>query len=230
MVWRSAAERRIAAWPLLCSPLERRRSKLVRHASPAVRARPAQRSRFRCGRRRNRVASPGQPAQPTSSFRLWALDAEVVRADRGALNQAAGLPLPNRELREWVVADAEAAGFEAPSLNRVRKELQRWVHDQVLNEIGPIQPGAGNIDGQIGQIRAIVARIAPDSRDTDGAYRRTAGPPPQSSRTWGSSQYKASSNTLPRMAAPAIVAEMPNVEAIAPIAIDPIGVNPQVSM
>lgn len=95
----------------------------------------------------------------------WALDAEAVRADRSALNQAAGLPLPNRELREWVAADAAAAGFEAPSLNKVRKELQRWVHDQVLNEIGPILPGVGNIEGQIGQIRAIVARVAPNSRE-----------------------------------------------------------------
>lgn len=94
----------------------------------------------------------------------WAIDAEQVRADRGAINQAAALPLPNRELREWVKEDADAIGIEAPSLNRVRKELQRWVHDQVLAEIGPIQPGVGNLDRQLGQIRAIVAFVAPHSR------------------------------------------------------------------
>ncbi len=94
----------------------------------------------------------------------WALDAEQVRADRSAVNQASALPLPNRELREWVVADAEAFGVEPPSLNRVRKALQRWVHDQVLDEIGSIEPGVGNLDRQIGQIRAIVARIAPNAR------------------------------------------------------------------
>jgi hypothetical protein len=94
----------------------------------------------------------------------WAVEAEQVRADRGAINQAAGLPLPNRELREWVLADAEAVGVEAPSLNRVRKELQRWVHDQVLDEIGSIQPGEGNLNRQIGQIRTIVTRIAPLAR------------------------------------------------------------------
>ncbi len=79
----------------------------------------------------------------------WALEAEQVRADRGAIIQAAGLPLPNRELRDWVIADAEAAGVEAPSLNRVRKELQRWVHVQVLSEVGSIQPGEGNLNRQI---------------------------------------------------------------------------------
>lgn len=94
----------------------------------------------------------------------WALDAEQVRADRGAINQAAGLPLPNRELREWVVADAEAAGVEAPSLNKVRKELQRWVNAQVLEEIGTIQPGEGSVNRQIGHIRSIVMRVAPQAR------------------------------------------------------------------
>ncbi len=94
----------------------------------------------------------------------WALDAEQVRADRSAVNQASALPLPNRELREWVVADAAAIDVEAPSLNRVRKALQRWVHDQVLEEIGSIEPGQGNLDRQIGQIRAIVAQISPYAR------------------------------------------------------------------
>ncbi len=105
----------------------------------------------------------------------WALDAERVRADRGALNQAAGLPLPNRELREWVERDANAAGVDAPSLNKVRKELQRWVHDQVFSEVGPIQPGEGNLDQQIGQIRSIVARIAPQSRSETTRIVRTLG-------------------------------------------------------
>jgi hypothetical protein len=94
----------------------------------------------------------------------WALDAEQVRADRSTVNQASALPLPNRELREWVIADAEVFSVEAPSLNRVRKALQRWVHDQVLDEIGPIEPDAGNLDRQIGQIREVVARIAPNAR------------------------------------------------------------------
>ncbi len=104
----------------------------------------------------------------------WALDAEQVRADRSAINQAAALPLPNRELREWVIADAEALGVEAPSLNRVRKALQRWVHDQVLDEIGAIEPGEGNLDRQIGQIRAIVARISPErpSGNHDASCKR----------------------------------------------------------
>lgn len=95
----------------------------------------------------------------------WAIDAEQVRAERGAINQAAGLPLPNRELREWVVADAQAAGVEAPSLNRVRKDLQRWVHEQVLAEVGVIQPGDGQLNRHITNIRAIVARVSRQARE-----------------------------------------------------------------
>lgn len=94
----------------------------------------------------------------------WAVEAEDVRADRGALNQAAGLPLPNRELREWTLADATAAGVQPPSLNRVRKELQRWVHDQLLDEIGVIEPSQANIPARISQIRALVGAIAPGAR------------------------------------------------------------------
>lgn len=105
----------------------------------------------------------------------WAIDAEQVRADRGAVNQAVGLPLPNRELREWVMADAQTAGVEAPSLNRVRKELQRWVHEQVLAEVGPIQPNGGDLNRQIGQIRSIVARLLPDARDETARIVRRSG-------------------------------------------------------
>lgn len=94
----------------------------------------------------------------------WASDAEQVRADRTAINQAAGLPLANRDLRDWIVADAEVAGVEAPSVNRVRKELQRWVHAQLLDEIGVIEPGRDNVGRRIAQIRALVAAIAPNAR------------------------------------------------------------------
>jgi hypothetical protein len=94
----------------------------------------------------------------------WALDAEQVRADRGAINQAAGLPLPNRELREWTVADSLALGVDPPSLNRVRKELQRWVHQQLLDEIGVIEPIGTNVPAQIARMRGLVAAITPNAR------------------------------------------------------------------
>ncbi len=94
----------------------------------------------------------------------WAEDAESVRADRAAIEQAAALPLPNRELREWVLADATAAGLEAPSLNRVRKTLQRWVQAQVLEEVGIIRPEQGEVGRHIDRIRALVVEIAPNAR------------------------------------------------------------------
>jgi hypothetical protein len=94
----------------------------------------------------------------------WAMDAEQVRVDRAAINQAAALPLPNRELREWTLADATALGIVPPSLNRVRKELQRWVHQLVLGEIGIIEPGKARVPDEIARIRALVAAIAPQAR------------------------------------------------------------------
>ncbi len=97
-------------------------------------------------------------------IRRWAEDAEQIRADRNAINQAAALPLPNRELREWVAADATAAGLEPPSLNQVRKALQRWVHAQVLEAIGIIHPDRGAVDRSIVRIRTLVSEIEPTAR------------------------------------------------------------------
>ncbi len=105
------------------------------------------------------------------------MDAEYVRADRAAINQAAGLPLANRELREWIVADSETGGVEPPSLNRVRKELQRWVHTQLLDEIGVIEPEQGNVGQQIARIRDIVAEIAPNARAETGRIVLLLGEP-----------------------------------------------------
>lgn len=94
----------------------------------------------------------------------WAIEAEDVRADRLALNQAAGLPLPNRELREWTAADASSLGVEPPSLNRVRKELQRWVHNLLIAEVGVIEPGQDNLAEHIAQFRALVGQLLPGAR------------------------------------------------------------------
>lgn len=107
----------------------------------------------------------------------WAEDAESVRADRTAIEQAAALPLPNRELREWVLADATAAGLEAPSLNRVRKTLQRWVQAQVLDDVGIIPPEQGDIGRHIDRIRMLVAEIAPNARAETARIVVTLGAP-----------------------------------------------------
>jgi len=107
----------------------------------------------------------------------WAEDAESVRADRTVIEQAAALPLPNRELREWVSVAAVAAGLEAPSLNRVRKTLQRWVQAQVLDEVGIIRPDEGNVGRHIDRIRGLVAGIAPYARAETARIVMTLGAP-----------------------------------------------------
>lgn len=94
----------------------------------------------------------------------WAEDAAIVRADRNAIEQAASLPLPNRELREWVQTDAEVAGVEPPSLNRVRRELQRWVHAKVLDQVGIIRPNQGPLEPCLAEIRSQVDNIGRDAR------------------------------------------------------------------
>ena len=115
-----------------------------------------------------------------SSYELvrhWAADAKGVRADRSAINQAAALPLPNRLLRDWVVADAGAAGLEPPSLNQVRKALQRWVQAQVLAEIGIIQPDRRPIEPLLTRIRALVVEIGQAARSETTRIVRELGEP-----------------------------------------------------
>lgn len=95
----------------------------------------------------------------------WADEAEAVRAKRAMVTQAANVPLANRELRAWLETDAERLAVSPPSLNKVRKELQRWIEARILDDLGPVDSDVVDLGSIIDRMRRIVSRSMPSVRD-----------------------------------------------------------------
>ena len=68
----------------------------------------------------------------------WDEDAELVRAIRVQVHQAAEVGIPNRVLRELVEREADRAGVIAPSLSRVRRELAIWASGELFARFGVV--------------------------------------------------------------------------------------------
>ena len=73
-------------------------------------------------------------------IRRWDADVQVIRNQRSAVDQAAGLPIPGRDLRARAVAIAQAAGADPPSGNQVRRRLGSWHRGALRDPFGPISP------------------------------------------------------------------------------------------
>jgi hypothetical protein len=72
--------------------------------------------------------------------RRWDVDVQAIRIQRAAVDQAAALPIPGRELRPMTARIAEAVGGEPPSANQVRRRLGAWYRGELRDRFGPIHP------------------------------------------------------------------------------------------
>ncbi len=75
----------------------------------------------------------------------WDLEVQSVRNQRIQVEQVAGLPIINRELRELINRLAVNNGGEAPSMNKVRRRIGSWYRAKLRAEFGPIQPPVTNL-------------------------------------------------------------------------------------
>lgn len=91
----------------------------------------------------------------------WDTQAERVRQQRERINDAASLPIVNRELREKVDAAASRAGRTAPSLNQVRRRIGAWFRDQLIEEFGPLHPPVDDFTSVLRQIDRRSAELRP---------------------------------------------------------------------
>ena len=91
----------------------------------------------------------------------WDADVEVVRQQRAAVERAAALPVPGRELREVVAKIAAAAGGEPPSVNQVRRRLGGWYRDALRDRVGPIPPPVTDLHRVLRQVGAASREVAP---------------------------------------------------------------------
>lgn len=82
----------------------------------------------------------------------WDAVAESVRSQRDMVNRITSVPIVNRELREELDAAVAAAGVEAPSMNKVRRRIGSWFRDQVIDQVGPLEPPVQDFPGIIHQL------------------------------------------------------------------------------
>ena len=91
----------------------------------------------------------------------WTADADRVNTQRAAIERAAGLPVANRVLREWII-EATASNLDAPpSMNQVRRNLGAWYRRELRERIGPVMPPQQDITPVLTQIGAIAREVVP---------------------------------------------------------------------
>jgi hypothetical protein len=108
-------------------------------------------------------AARGQRASSAIGLILrWDADVQAIRQQRAAVDQVAGFPIPNRELREMAAKIAETVGKEPPSANQVRRRLGAWYRGALREQVGPILPPVADLPAVLGQIAAVGRALSPE--------------------------------------------------------------------
>jgi hypothetical protein len=102
-----------------------------------------------------------------TAFKLilnWEEETNQIRRLRSMVDRAASLPVPNRELRDWVEIEANELSVPLPSVNQIRKRLGAWYRRQLCERLGPIDPQTPNLYHTLSEIRRYGTLIAPQLR------------------------------------------------------------------
>ncbi len=95
----------------------------------------------------------------------WIDEADAVNRQRAAIDRVAGLPIANRDLREWIEGEAKALSVVPPSMNQVRRRLGAWHRAELREHFGPIEPprsDLGDILLQLGEFsRGLTPQLRP---------------------------------------------------------------------
>ena len=102
-------------------------------------------------------------AAPTAYqlIKHWNEDVDAIRAQRAAVDQAANLPVPNRELRQQIDLLAAKHGVVPPSANQVRRRLGAWYRAALRERIGPVRPPVDDLVPVLNEIAAVGTTLAP---------------------------------------------------------------------
>lgn len=84
--------------------------------------------------------------------RGWDRDADMVRSQRDAVEQVAGLPIVAAELREKIERSAAGAGRVAPSVNKVRRRIGAWYRSELRELVGAIVPPADDLGAVLDRV------------------------------------------------------------------------------
>jgi hypothetical protein len=92
----------------------------------------------------------------------WNEDVQAVRNQRAAVDQVAGLPIHNRELRAEVERLALALGApEPPSLNQVRRRLGAWWRGELRARVGPLAPPVIDLAAALTDVARVSRELEP---------------------------------------------------------------------
>src|SRR5215207_4007886 len=96
-------------------------------------------------------------------IRRWDADVQVIRNQRAAVDQAAALPIPSRDLRAMAAKIAQAAGGDPPSANQVRRRLGAWYRGALRDRFGPILPPVTDLPSVLRQLGNAGRDLAPQA-------------------------------------------------------------------
>jgi hypothetical protein len=96
-------------------------------------------------------------------IRRWDVDVQVIRNQRAAVDQAAALPIPGRDLRGMAATIARAAGADPPSANQVRRRLGAWYRGALRDRFGPILPPVADLPSTLRQLGDAGRDLAPQA-------------------------------------------------------------------
>ena len=96
-------------------------------------------------------------------IRRWDADVQVIRNQRSAVDQAAGLPIPGRDLRAMAATIAQAAGADPPSANQVRRRLGAWYRGALRDRFGPILPPVSDLSSTLRKLGDAGRDLAPQA-------------------------------------------------------------------
>lgn len=85
----------------------------------------------------------------------WDAAAETVRTQRELVNRITSVPIVNRELRVELEAAVKGAGVEAPSMNKVRRRIGSWFRDQIVAQVGVLEPPVVDFPRRIHQLELL---------------------------------------------------------------------------
>lgn len=91
----------------------------------------------------------------------WDTLADHVRSQREAAYAAMAFPVPNRELRDKIVAESELRGVVQPSINSVRKRIGGWYREQFDSQLGVVMPPVDDMSSLLQRIHLIAAELVP---------------------------------------------------------------------
>jgi hypothetical protein len=94
-------------------------------------------------------------------IRRWDVDVQAIRNQRAAVDQAASLPIPGRELRPMAAQIANVVGGEPPSANQVRRRLGGWYRGELRERFGPLNPPVQDLPSMLRQISEAGRELAP---------------------------------------------------------------------